>query len=582
MRKTNCTFLFFITALIGCKSETVSTQINSTPIIARDASAHRIQSQAVGQKFALATQGDHSTKAAQQMFSLGGNIIDAAIAASFTLAVERPQSTGISGGGFFLFYEAKTKKTYAIDFRERGPHLVKENMFIDKNDVYQKSLSKNGILAVAVPGLVAGLYEIHQKFGSLPFEKTLEPAIHLAENGFPIYPNLSEALLDRAEILRQDPAASSIFLAKDLKPWPVGHILVQKDLAASLRKIQKKGRDGFYKGSIAKALIQLSKKENGLIDQKDLDNYHVHWREPLHGQFHGYEIFTMPPPSSGGVHVLQFLNILERDHLAKYGIFTAKSIHLAAAALQEAFADRAQFLGDPDFSKIPVQALISLPYAESRRREISLDRARKASEVKMGNPQHYESSDTTHFSIMDDQGNAVASTQTINGWMGAGIVIPGTGIVLNNEMDDFTAQVGTANMFGAIGGKPNSIEPGKTPLSSMSPTIIIHNKKPILSLGAPGGTRIISCVAQTILNYLEYKLPLYESIASIRYHHQWQPDILQIEMPGPTKIELKKLQDMGYEVSLSPVGCNVMAVAREGNSFHAVADPRDIGTSASE
>jgi gamma-glutamyltranspeptidase/glutathione hydrolase len=211
-----------------------------------------------------------------------------------------------------------------------------------------------------------------------------------------------------------------------------------------------------------------------------------------------------------------------------------------------------------------------------------LDRARKASEVKMGNPQHYESSDTTHFSIMDDQGNAVASTQTINGWMGAGIVIPGTGIVLNNEMDDFTAQVGTANMFGAIGGKPNSIEPGKTPLSSMSPTIIIHNKKPILSLGAPGGTRIISCVAQTILNYLEYKLPLYESIASIRYHHQWQPDILQIEMPGPTKIELKKLQDMGYEVSLSPVGCNVMAVAREGNSFHAVADPRDIGTSASE
>lgn len=591
MKNIKYVLISSVFVLSGCKTQApIEYQKSLGPkaatlpstILAEDATADRRHVEAHGKAYAIATQGDYSTMAALQMFEWGGNIIDAAVAASFTLAVERPQSTGISGGGFLIFHEAKTGKTYAIDFRERAPLLASENMFLDLNGNYQSLQSKNGVKAGAVPGFVAGLTEIHKKLGRLPFEKILIPAIDLAENGFPVYANLHEALQDRADILRKDPEARSIFLNNNGQPWPVGHILKQKDLSKSLRLIQKNQRDGFYKGPIAESLKQLSKTKNGLIDQNDFDTYQVKWREPLIGNFHGFDIYTMPPPSSGGIHVLQFLNILEKDSLEKSGLLSAHSIHLAASALQEAFADRAEFLGDPDFNKIPVKGLTSVEYAKARRREIPSDRARHADEVKKGNPAPYESSETTHFSIMDQEGNAVASTQTINGWMGAGIVIPGTGIVLNNEMDDFSAKVGTANMFGAIGGKPNAIEPKKTPLSSMSPTVILYNKKPIMSVGAPGGTRIISCVAQTILNYLEFKLPLYESIASIRYHHQWQPDILKIEAPGPKPEERKKLEQMGYKIEIAPVGCNVMAVTSENGQFHAVADPRDIGTSSAK
>jgi gamma-glutamyltranspeptidase/glutathione hydrolase len=288
----------------------------------------------------------------------------------------------------------------------------------------------------------------------------------------------------------------------------------------------------------------------------------------------------MPPPSSGGVHIIQFLNILEKDSLQSSGLFSSRSIHLAASALQAAFADRAYYLGDPDFTKIPVSTLISKEYANIRRKEFLHDKARKSSAVAAGDVSLLEHTETTHLSIMDDEGNAVSTTQTINGYMGASIVVPHTGIVLNNEMDDFSALVGASNLFGAIGGKANSIAPQKTPLSSMTPTIIVRNGFPIMSLGAPGGTRIISCVAQTILNYLEFKIPLYESVASIRYHHQWLPDVLEIDPPGPSKEILDELINMGHKVQITPVPCNVMAVSKEDMHYHAVADPRDIGTSA--
>ncbi|MEN0058917.1 MAG: gamma-glutamyltransferase [Bdellovibrio sp.] len=539
----------------------------------------KASAEAVGKEYVISTQGRISSQAAAAMFAEGGNIIDAAVAASFAVSVERPQSTGIGGGGFMLFHEAKTGKTYAIDFRERAPLRARKNMYVGKDGKANTNLSQNGILAVAVPGLVAGLIEIHQRFGLLPLEKVLQPAIRLAEEGFAVYPEFHAALTNRVDHLRKDPEARRIFLTAEGAVPPVGHLLVQKDLAHTLRQIASQGKNGFYKGDFAKSLVQLSRKQGGVISQKDLNSYEVKWREPLQSSFHGYDVLSMPPPSSGGVHVIQFLQFLEPENLQKQGMLSQNSIHLAASALQSAFTDRAKYLGDPDFSAVPVKGLLSPQYIESRRREVALDRARHIADVQAGDPLPYESTETTHLSLMDAAGNAVSSTQTINGWMGAAVVAPGTGVVLNNEMDDFSAQEGSANLFGAIGGKPNAIAPKKTPLSSMSPTILLKDKKPSLVVGAPGGTRIISCVAQTILNYVEFKTSLYDAVASIRYHHQWQPDVLFIDPPGPAPQVLEGLRRIGYEVRLEPVPCNVMAVAREGDLLRGVADPRDIGTS---
>lgn len=559
----------------GCQSSSIKSHIIRTE---KERADHG-SAEAYGSEYAISTQGYYATKAGEKMFALGGNIIDATLAASFAISVERPQSTGIGGGGFMLFHEAKTGQTYAIDFRERAPLRATKNMFVGKNGQVISSLSKNGPLAVGVPGLVAGLLEIHQRFGSLSLGTVLQPAIELAENGFPIYPELRNGLEKRFQELVKDPEAKRIFLDAQGTIPPLGAILVQKDLAKTLKFIASKGRDGFYKGSVAKSIIGISPINKGIISQRDLNSYQVKWRRPIEGSFHNFKVLSMPPPSSGGVHVIQFLKFIENDSLVKEGILSTKSIHLAASALQSSFADRAKYLGDPDFTEVPVDGLISAKYNEARRREVPNDKARKATDVQAGNPLPYESTQTTHISLIDNQGNAVSTTQTINGLMGAAIVAPGTGIVLNNEMDDFSAQEGSLNLFGAVGGKPNSIAPKKTPLSSMSPTILLEDNKPILSIGAPGGTRIISCVAQAILNYVEFKLSLYDSISMIRYHHQWQPDVLSIDPPGPKSEVLRELKAMGYDVRIEPVPCNVMAVAKEGGKLHGVSDPRDIGIS---
>ncbi len=571
-----------LTLVVGCKTLPQSQKNLNAVIKSGEERADHESARASGSKYAISTQGKYATLAGQKMLAAGGNIIDAAVAASFVISVERPQSTGIGGGGFLVYRDVKSGKTYAIDFRERAPLKASKDMYLGKDGKPQPRLSQDGILSVGVPGLVAGLLEIHKKFGSLPLAQVIAPSIELAENGFPIYPELHEALTFRAETLKKDPTARMIFLNASGEVPAVGTLLVQKDLAKTLKLISAKGRDGFYKGPVANSIVKFSNQTKGLITSKDLTSYEVKWREPVTGKFHGYDVYSMPPPSSGGVHVIQFLNFLENDKLAQKGVLTDSSIHLAASALQSSFADRAKYLGDPDFTKVPVKGLIDPKYVASRRAAVDPKKARHISDVEAGNPMPYESSETTHLSIMDAEGNAVATTQTINGWMGAAVVAPGTGILLNNEMDDFSQAEGASNLFGAVGGAPNAIAPRKTPLSSMSPTILVKDGKAVMSVGAPGGTRIISCVAQTILNYIEFELPLYESVAMIRYHHQWQPDKLVIEAPGPKPEVLKKLQDMGYTVDIKRIGCNVMAVAREGNNFVGVADPRDIGTSAAE
>ena len=575
-------FTFF---LVQCQSPKGLLPLKNLalPILTDSIRPYHSDAEALGNQYAIATQGIYATKAAQKIFSEGGNAIDAAVAASFILAVERPHSTGIGGGGFMLFREGKSQKVYAIDFRERAPLQAKTDMFLNSDGKANSELSQNGILATAIPGLVAGLAEIHQRFGHLSWQKILQPAIELAKKGFPIYPNLAMALSKKETTLAQDSEASRIFLDKNKKALPVGYILIQKDLAKTLTKIALNGRAGFYQGETASLFTQFSKKLNGLVTKKDLQLYQVKWRTPLLGSYKGYAIFSMPPPSSGGVHVIQFLNMLEDDHLIEKGLLSTKSIHLAASALQSAFTDRARYLGDPDFVDIPVSLLTSKKYAQLRRSQFKNTSARKATEVSAGesfsDQTSEEHTETTHLSIMDKNGDTISTTQTINGFMGAGIVIPGTGIILNNEMDDFSALTGASNLFGAVGGAANKISPRKTPLSSMAPTIVVKDGVSMMSLGAPGGTRIISCVSQTLLNYLEFKLPLFESVALIRYHHQWKPDVLDIDPPGPTGQTLSELLKMGYDVHINAVPCNVMAVTRENNIFHAVADPRDIGTS---
>lgn len=568
-------FLILFTLLIS------SSSCQTSKIILADNINQETSSyEATGVNYGISTQGKYSSLAADEMFKKGGNIIDAVVAASFTVSVERPQSTGIGGGGFMIFRK-KDGSTYAIDFRERAPLKATPDMYI-QNGKGNTRLSQNGILASATPGLVAGLIEVHKKFGSLPLKTVMQSAIDLAENGFPIYSTLHRALTYRAKVLNQDPEARKIFLDREGKPLPLGHLLVQKDLAQTLRKISEKGSDEFYKGETSKKIVKFFSQAKGVLSQKDLAQYKVKWRTPITGKYKNYEVISMPPPSSGGIHILQFLNFLENDDLKSKGVLSTESIHLAASALQHAFADRAAHIGDPDFVEVPVQKLVAPEYVQSRRSNVILDKAKTAVEVKAGEFPTQESTETTHLSIMDKDGNAVSTTQTINGWFGSGVVVPGTGILMNNEMDDFSIQDGVPNLFGAVGVKSkdktlNAIAPLKTPLSSMSPTLLVQNGETVLSLGAPGGTRIISCVAQTILNYTEFNLSLKDAISIIRYHHQWQPDVLFIDPPGPKRKVLRDLQKMGYKVEVKPNNCSVMAVSKENNIFRAVSDPRDIG-----
>ena len=584
----------------ACKTSALRPPEDRTPVplAAPQTPEARAISEAYGKKYIISTQGTATTRAAKEILDQGGNIIDAAVAASFTIAVERPHSTGVGGGGFLLYREARTGKTYAIDFRERAPRRVKPDLFLDAQGNPVPARSETGILSVATPGLVAGLTTLQSRFGTLPLPRVMAPAIDLATHGFAVYPDLADALQDRQGELAKYPASRAIFLKPDGNPYRRGERLVQRDLADTLRLIARDGAPAFYTGSIGKKIVTESQRRQGLLSARDLREYPVRWREPLHGNFHGKEIISMPPPSSGGALVIEILQMLERDHLRAAGMLSASAVHLEAGAMQLAFADRAAYFGDPGFVKMPTDILTSPAYALRQRARIDPDHARPAAEVTAGDVSpppgtapsgrtgaaepRAENPQTTHFSIMDDAGNVVVSTQTINGWMGSAVVVPGTGILLNDEMDDFSAKKGASNMFGAVGSDANLPGPGKTPLSSMAPTIVLDQGKPILALGAPGGTRIITCVAQTILNYLEFGLPLYESVAAVRIHEQWKPDELYIEPPGIAPGAMSSLSQMGHTVRVTPseVSCRVMAVSREGDQLHGVSDPRDAGSAA--
>ncbi|MFT6603685.1 MAG: gamma-glutamyltranspeptidase/glutathione hydrolase, partial [Bacteriovoracaceae bacterium] len=407
--------------------------------------------EAFGKEYMIASQGGGSTTAGSKMFELGGNIVDAAVAVSFAISVERPQSTGLGGGGFLLFYKPGMKEPIAFDFREKAPLKSHSKMYLDKDGNEIPRMSLDGIFAVGVPGLVAGVLELHKKYGKLPLETVLEPAALLAEKGFKVYPELSKALAAKASVLRRFPGSKKIFFKGD-EVLKTGDHLEQVDLAKTIRSIAKEGSRVFYKGWIAKAIVKESWRLGGLLSLKDFAKYNVKKRKPVSGTYNGKKIYSMTPPSSGGVHVIQILNTVEGLGLNHYGVHHPYSVHMTSAAMQQAFADRARYLGDMDFVKVPLKRLISKKYADSIVAGIPKEKALKKEQVLAGEFKRIESDHTTHFSIMTKDGSAIVSTQTINGWFGSGVVAPGTGIVLNNEMDDFSTKVGAVNLFGAIGG----------------------------------------------------------------------------------------------------------------------------------
>lgn len=543
---------------------------------------NRSQYEAMGEKYMISTQGAGTTKAAEFALSNGGNIFDAAVAATFAISVERPHSTGIGGGGFMLINHGKSKKFEAYDFREMAPRMAYKKMFLDKNGRQIRKKSVTGPFASGTPGLVAGILEVHKKYGQLPLKIVMQPAIELARGGIKVYPELYQAMVEEKKNLCQYPESKKIFLTKNCEPKKAGSILYQKNLAKTLELIAEKGADGFYKGFVANEIVSNQKKYGGLITHKDLQKYKVKKRTPVVGNYKGHKVVSMPPPSSGGTHIIQILNILEKYDLNQYGPQSATAIHLTSTAMQAAFADRAKYMGDDDFARVPVKQLISKKYAAKLRQMIPMDKALSSKSFPLPFKElKYESDDTTHFSIMDSKGNVVSSTQTINGLFGSAMVAGETGIVMNNEMDDFASHVGGVNIFGAIGGKNNLVEPRKRPLSSMSPTIVYNEKgDPILTVGTPNGTRILTCVMQTILNVLEYEMPLWEAVVATRYHHQWAPDYIRVDDPGLDPKVIKKLESMGHKVKQEMYHCRIQAIAKKSNgTLHGVSDPRGEGLS---
>lgn len=524
----------------------------------------------------VASQGKETSAAALEIFAREGNIIDAFVAASFAISVERPQSTGIGGGGFLLFYHKAENKTYAFDFREVAPLLAKKDMFLSKDGYPQPMLSQEGALAVGVPGLVAGLYDIHQKFGKLKWEEVMIPAIDLAEKGFPLYPHLREAIKDRSHLLRLDPELLKIFFTEKGEVPELGQTIIQPELAKTLKIIAQKGKEGFYRGEIARKITQTIRQHKGIMSLRDLRTYQMKERLPVSVDYKGMKVVSMPPPSSGGIHVLQILKMLEPYELGKRPPQSSEAVHLTALAMQRAFKDRAEYLGDPDFADVPTLSLISDSYLKQLSQMLDSPKAIPSGDVKKVAFPH-ESSETTHFTIADGEGNMVSSTQTINGWFGAGLSAKGTGIILNNEMDDFAQKAGAMNLFGALGGSKNLVEAKKRPLSSMSPTIVIGNNEAVMGLGSPSGTRIINCVAQTLLNTYEFKMPLYQAVAATRIHHQFAPDEIKVEEPFLSPKVEDELKARGHTITHAKLNCSVQAIKKENNEWVGVSDPRGEG-----
>ena len=528
----------------------------------------------------VVTSHTAATDAALTVLEQGGNAIDAAVTAGFILAVTQPRSGNIGGGGFMLISSEKKNEVVSVDYREKAPAAASRDMFLDQDGQVDNERSRFSHRSAGVPGTVAGLALALQRYGTLSLAEALAPAIKLAEEGFVVPPRFTQGIRSADKRLFKYPAGKKKFLKADGSNYESGDLFVQPELAATLKRIALKGAKEFYTGKTAELIVAEMINSDGLITLADLKNYQPKIRKPVHGNYRGYDVYSMGPPSSGGVHIVQLLNILEGYPISELGHNSARSIHVMAEAMKRAYADRATYLGDPDFVTVPTSGLTSKNYATNLRSGIDLKRASDSKNVRHGYPADYESSETTHFSIVDRFGNAVSNTYTINFSYGSGIVVNGAGFLLNNEMDDFSAKPGVPNAYGLIGGAANQITPNKRMLSSMSPTIVKKEGKNFLVTGSPGGSRIITTTLQVIMNVIDHNLNPLAAVSAPRIHHQWLPDEIRIEQ-GVSPDTIKLLQSMGHTVTQNrAMGASQTIVIGEDGTLYGGADPRRSTSSA--
>lgn len=529
------------------------------------------------------TSSPYANAIGKAVLDSGGNAIDAAVAVSYALAVTHPAAGNIGGGGFALIHLANGEDI-ALDFREVAPKAASRDMFLDSRGEVIPNAAVTGYLSVGVPGSVKGMSAMLDKYGTKTLSELLEPAVMLAEKGFMVTQRQQETMQEVQSDFAKFESSSKYFLKENGEVYKDGDILIQKDLARTLRILQKEGESAFYQGEIAKAMVSDIQKGGGILTLQDLKDYKVKWRKPLYGSYRGYDIITMPPPSSGGAHILEILNIIENVDMAKLGFASSKSIHLLTEAMRQAQADRSSFMGDPDFIDLPLDTLLSKEYAREVYRSIKTNRATPSDRIIPGlgkikqnnNPNLHEGSNTTHFSVVDKWGNAVSVTYTLNRRYGSGAAVSGYGFLLNDQMENFSIKVGYPNRHGMIEGTNNAIAPNKRPLSTMSPTMILKDGKLYVVLGSPGSGKIISVVAQVIVNLIDYKMDLVTAVESPRFHMQWQPDTLDIEKFSINKDTQEILKRMGYKVIETDTMGDVNAILIDPKTgiIYGTLDPR--------
>jgi gamma-glutamyltranspeptidase / glutathione hydrolase len=569
LRLTLCAFLCFVpTVGIADSAPTISPFATARPVLAR----HGM----------VVTQEAAASRVGLDILKRGGNAVDAAVAVGFALAVTLPRAGNIGGGGFMLIHRADRNETIAIDYRETAPAATTKDVFLDANGEADPFKSRYSGLAIGVPGTVAGLELAWRKYGSgkFSFADLIAPSIALAHQGLTVDDDVADSLPLAARALMSHPSSARIFLRADGSVKQAGDRIALDDLATTLEAIAANGATGFYSGPVAQKIVDAVQAAGGRMTTADLANYRAAERQPVGGTYRGYTVVSMPPPSSGGAHIIEILNILEGFPLSEQGLNSATSLHEMAEAEKLAYADRAAWLGDPDFVKIPLAGLTSKAYAEHLRAFILPDHARPAADIRPGEPQRYESDQTTHFSIVDSDGDAVANTYTLNLPYGSGLVAEGTGVLLNNELDDFAAKPGAANAYGLLGGDANAPGPMKRPLSSMSPTLVFKDGKLVMATGSPGGSRIITVVLQVIVNVIDHGLNVAEAENAPRAHDQLFPDELRVER-GISLDTVRLLEAMGHKVVLGEAmgSANTIVRAPDGE-LSGASDLRQRGTLA--
>ncbi|MCP9770066.1 gamma-glutamyltransferase [Lacihabitans sp. LS3-19] len=529
----------------------------------------------------IASAHPEASTAGIEILKMGGNAVDAAVATHFALAVVHPFAGNLGGGGFSVI-RLKNGETFTLDFREKAPLKAHRDMYLDKDGNVIQGLSLKGHLASGVPGSVDGMVEMHKKFGKLSWEKVLAPAIRLAEKGVIQTEREALGLNNNAAVFKDVNGADLKYYKKtDGSKWQIGDLLIQSDLAETLKQIQKYKRAGFYEGKVAKLLVDEMAKGGGIITQEDLNKYHSAWRKPIIADYKNYKMITMPPSSSGGVALLQLLRFVEPFPLQQWGWNSAKTTQVMIEAERRVYADRAKWMGDIDFVDVPSDKLISREYLKSRWADFDSTKATNSKDIEGGNLPGYESKETTHYSVVDKEGNAVSITTTLNGSYGSKVIVAGGGFLMNNEMDDFSIKAGVPNMFGLIGSTANEIQPEKRMLSSMTPTIVEKDGKLFMVVGTPGGSTIITSVYQTILNVIEHKMSMQQSVNALKFHHQWLPDRTVFEPNAFSENTLKTLRDKGYIIDQQKgtIGRMDCVLVHPDGTLEGASDPRADNTS---